>query len=396
MPQHLRSRDGSKSQWDVMMMHSDDLRKPMTPDQLNLLAECTALTKGLHRRAYEIDKSFDVVITSLGFSYDNSAFSAGNITVQLRGGAGSKGGPRSRKAPNLRATHESASTKHLFFVGANSHGLDRVRYQSSGGAIIGFRYTTRAVFRTLESTYEDGKSRAGMQVHRWPKVQPLAAKQFKDLLKVKLWKQLLERIMFSAPMGGLSGGAMVDGIIFVERLKRCIYIEEVPEDTLHGLFPGSARISWGFYAGGAAPLHDMFTSVRFTEQAPVAHPFHPVIEYWPAGTPSPKDMPVDQEAEAAKRQSGTHPSSVWPSTRKTSRFHFKADRLTDFTNSAQVPQLDLFLRDVEQAVAGGAGGGKGGGGEGGDGGGGGGGGGVGDVLEHSFHELYDTLNGRRS
>jgi hypothetical protein len=98
------------------------------------------------------------------------------------------------------------------------------------------------------------------------KVQPVgAASQFQDLLTVPVWKHLLERVVFSAPMGGLAGGAMVDGIIFVAKLKRCIYVEEVPEDTLHSIFPGSPRLTWGFYSGGNAPLHDLFTSLRLPE-----------------------------------------------------------------------------------------------------------------------------------
>ena len=181
--------------------------------------------------------------------------------------------PPAPKAPKLRSTHESESTRHIFFVGANSHGIDRVRYQSTGGGISGFRYTTRAVFRTLESTYEEGKSRKGMHVVKWPPVGEVGkAKRFQDLLAVPLWKRLLERVVFSAPMGGLAGGAMVDGIIFVAKLKRCIYVEEVPEDTLHSLFPGSPRLTWGFYSGGHAPLHDMFTAVSvFLLQVLVLH-----------------------------------------------------------------------------------------------------------------------------
>jgi len=88
MPAHLRTHDGSPEQWQVMMMRIDELRKPMTQEQLNLLAECTALTKGLARRGYEIDKSFDVVITALGFVYDTSPFLRGNVSVELADMAG--------------------------------------------------------------------------------------------------------------------------------------------------------------------------------------------------------------------------------------------------------------------------------------------------------------------
>ena len=48
-----------------MMIPYSELRKPMSHEQLNLIAECTTLTKGLQRRGYELDKSFDLIISSL-------------------------------------------------------------------------------------------------------------------------------------------------------------------------------------------------------------------------------------------------------------------------------------------------------------------------------------------
>jgi hypothetical protein len=45
---------------------------------------------------------------------------------------------------------------------------------------------------------------------------------------------------------------------------------------------------------------------------------------------------------------------VWKKARGSARFHFKADRLTDYSNWAQVPLLDLFLRDIDHTVLTGA------------------------------------------
>jgi hypothetical protein len=156
------------------------------------------------------------------------------------------------------------------------------------------------------------------------------------------------------------------------------------------------------------------TTEGFAEQAPTAHQFHPVLEYWPGGVSPLGSATVETEdqrdwaAESSRTETATHPASVWSRHRATSRFHFMGHRLADFTNPAQVPVLvrndqrhgskhdafwcetlsltvvascydvtplqDLFLRDVEAAVRVKTGDGK---------------------LEHPFHELYDTLEGVR-
>ena len=50
-----------------------------------------------------------------------------------------------------------------------------------------------------------------------------------------------------------------------------------------------------------------------------------------------------------------HPSSIWTPQRGSYRFHFKADRLTDFSSDAQAPVLANFLDDVAACVRAGAG-----------------------------------------
>ena len=69
--------------------------------------------------------------------------------------------------------------------------------------------------------------------------------------------------------------------------------------------------------------------------------------YWPIG-----ETPGHQHHPKADIPGGDrlHPASYWPPSRRSHRFHFKADRLTDYTNFAQVPLLDVFLRDVISAV----------------------------------------------
>ena len=61
----------------------------------------------------------------------------------------------------------------------------------------------------------------------------------------------------------------------------------------------------------------------------------------------PEGVEPDKEAREGKE----HPSSVWKTSRGSNRFHFKADRLFDFTNILQVPLLDTFLKDIISTVS---------------------------------------------
>ena len=349
----------TRKQWQVMTMSMDDLQRPMSTEQLDVIAECTALTKGLNRRAYELDKSFDVVVRALGWHYETGPWAQGNLTLELSDLSSSSAGLKvTRKGayPKLSSTHESTSHPHVYFVGANAHGLDRARYQASGGFIHGFRFTTRTVFRSLLTRYEGDSERQGVTTFPWPPpAAPDAAPptRFEQLLEEPLWKRLLERVLFSAASYEMIGGALVDGIVFHADDRTAQYIEEVPEDLLHGNFTSLPRLTFGYYGGGAAdsrPLGGKLQDVvRFPEFAPVAHPFHPIGEYWPPGAwPRP-----DPDLWALSQQTKHHPSSLFTAERPSSRFHFKADRLTDFSHYAQVPLLDVFLRDVLAAVGGG-------------------------------------------
>ena len=354
--------------WDVMMLPYAELRKPnLSAAQLALIAECTALTKGLQRRGYELDKSFDLIISSLGWVYDDAAFKAGGIDLALAGLQSKEARPRTKVYPDLSPTHKSTNVDHVYFIGANAHGIDRDRYKASGGFVHGFRYTTRSVFRTLESTYE-GEPRPGVTAYPYPQPSKAytdamsaaaggfdnsykPAEHFSELLHDPLWKKFLSRVMFSAASYEMVGGALVDGIVFDANNQKSLYLEEVPEDLVHDNFNSSARLTFGFYTGGAAPQigGEHWSQLRMPEQAPAAHPFRAVLEFWPSGTglgqipPAKGQVPFHQ-----------HPSSVFHPARRSARFHFKADRLTDYSNFAQVPLLDLFLRDVEATVAAGA------------------------------------------
>lgn len=353
----LSDGPGSIEQYKVMMIEYSELREPLSTDKLDVLAQCTSLWKGLHRRSYELDKSFDVVIKSLGWVYDDTVFRASGLDLELQGlgGPSTPGRQRPRVYPRLSPTHASTSLPHTYFVGANSHGLDRDRYKASGGFIHGFRYTTRAVFRNLISIYERGTPRPGLLSFEWPRPPPpgrVVPSCFADLLGTPLWKKLLERIIFSAASYEMVGGALVDGIVFDRPSKAAIYVEEIPEDLLHQIAsPVSSAITFSFHAGGATEMRwgsGLFKAIRLSGEAPTGHPFHPVIEYWPAGAWS-----TYQGARARTTVTvdpDIHPSAIFHTFRGSSRVHLKADRNTDYTHFSQVPLLDKFFRDIETTV----------------------------------------------
>lgn len=415
-PAHLQAKvpsaDGAEPPLEVMMMSEADLHNPaLTTEQLDALAACGALTKGLNRRSYELGHGpWDVVISALGWIYDDAPFAAGgSVTIErtdLSGSGGMLGdlgrGVAKRKGvyPRLASTtHESVSAPNVYFVGANSHGIDRERYQASGGFVHGFRFTTRAVFRSLLQAYldgGDGMTTTGRSptpsasatssllrregVSSFPLPAPLSpsasifasasaspsasahtGQLFGQLLEVPLWKRMLERVLFGAASYEMIGGSLVDAIVFDHAWgdgNRSVYVEEVTEDWLHAKYASYARVTTGHYAGGAAspqngPLH---SAVRLPEYAPTAQPFHAVIEFWP-----PTVKPPPPGASPAAAYGGTrpvieeHPSSIWTPQRGSYRFHFKADRLTDFSSDAQAPVLANFLDDVAACVRAGEG-----------------------------------------
>ena len=121
--------------------------------------------KGLFRRSYELDKSYDVIISSLGWVYDPAPFENGNkgkakkqqvevklmdrksyITDNVKRQGFRCDRPRRQVYPSLTSTQESVTSENMYFVGANTHGLDRWRYKASGGFIHGFRFVLSFCF----------------------------------------------------------------------------------------------------------------------------------------------------------------------------------------------------------------------------------------------------------
>jgi hypothetical protein len=166
----------------------------------------------------------------------------------------------------------------------------------------------------------------------------------------------------------MGGGALVEGVVFDDKkgkgVPRARYYEEMNEDLFHAISFFSPRITFGFYAGGAAPQigSEFFKLARVPDMAPTAHPWHPVLEFWPAG------CRPDLDPFGGKLvHDSTHPSSVWTRSRCSSRFHFKADRLADYTSFQQMELLGLFLDDVAATIAAGR-----------------------ETLTRAYHETLDT------
>merc|ERR1712032_526242 len=228
--------------------------------------------------------------------------------------------------------------------------------------VHGFRYTTRTVFRTLQERYEK-LPRKGVEIFPWFDRTHGGAVNFEDLMAVPLWKKLLSRVLTSAASYEMVGGALVDGLVFDYENLRCVYVEEMTEDSFHKRYGSHMRMTFGFYAGGA-PSGDSWKNIdqsvmRFPEFAPIAHPFHAVLQFFQdrkSYDPNWREKltPGDNFTLSIVEnylEVSVHSSSIWPiSKHKSYRFHFKAERLGDYTNSGQVPVLDNFLRDVEEAV----------------------------------------------
>lgn len=84
---------------------------------------------------------FDKVVRCLGWKHDTARYST----------SASPWMQHNLKYPVMTSEYESATVPGMYFAGQLGHGKDHKR--SAGGFIHGFRYTTRALFRILETKY---------------------------------------------------------------------------------------------------------------------------------------------------------------------------------------------------------------------------------------------------
>lgn len=97
------------------------------------------------------DGVYDTVVLCTGFVMDVSMFDTKSKCVPNMES-------RSMNAlPRLRPNFESWNIPHLFFNGALAHGRDVRR--GNGGTLRGFRYTSRALFRTLQQLEQHEQNR---------------------------------------------------------------------------------------------------------------------------------------------------------------------------------------------------------------------------------------------
>lgn len=85
---------------------------------------------------------FDKVVRCLGWRHDTSTYAA-SVAPWMQ---------HNKKYPVMTSEYESVTVPGLYFAGQLGHGKDHKR--SAGGFIHGFRYTTRALFRMLETKYQ--------------------------------------------------------------------------------------------------------------------------------------------------------------------------------------------------------------------------------------------------
>jgi hypothetical protein len=292
---------------DVLCIRVDDIRKELTPQQMALLPLLRDTTKYTTAGGMEFQKPFDVVITSLGWQYDNSVF-GGNVQPDL---LGHPKRPDQQTYPALTPEFESVNTDGLFVIGAASHGLDRYRYQASGGFIHGFRFNVRTLFRILETRFETESSDYGS----WgtPTTTPLAggaSRSFSwepsdsvdgidlgspdgtdfgtnttSIEGSPLYGALLGRLNNAGGPYEQVGGALSDAILYDCKRKKTHYIEDVPEDMVHERYKNYGRLVWSYYYGTqdiALRETSLLCGVRSARTAQLGTFIHPVLQVTPS------------------------------------------------------------------------------------------------------------------
>ena len=356
---------------DVLCISVDDIRKELTPAQMALLPLLRDTTKYITAGGMEFQKPFDVVLTSLGWQYDDAVFvDSVNVRPDMLGA------PRRADQstyPALTAEFESINTPGLFVIGAASHGLDRYRYKASGGFIHGFRFNVRTLFRILETRFET----QGTDYGPWgtPSTTPLAggASQsfdWKPSTSVDIGSpkgqdfgtntsSLQDHPLYSTLMARLNnaggpyeqvGGALSDAILFDCERKKTWYIEDAPEDLIHERYKNYGRITWSYYYGTQdAALREtaLLCGVRSARTAQLGTFIHPVLQYFPAGFEW--DVPdIWQDKPTVD-----HPSVYWLKMEGVSRVHLPDQFVWgDWADHETLGVLETFLESIEEAAAG--------------------------------------------
>lgn len=246
----------------VLCIKVDDLRGQLTVEQRRILPRLRDTTKYSHYGGMEFQKAFDVVLLSLGWVYDTTVLEGINVRL-----GGHPKRPLDQKTyPVLTEEYESVSAPGLFVAGAAAHGLDRYRYRASGGFIHGFRFTTRTLFRILETRFEHpdqpdsqppvrGPHSAS---HDWDVGRVHAVHDAGALLRHfgtnastiaerPMWAQLMHRLNNAAGPYEMVGGSLSDVVLFDCQARRTVYMEDLPEDMIHKRYSSFGRVTWSYY-----------------------------------------------------------------------------------------------------------------------------------------------------
>jgi hypothetical protein len=342
----------------------------------------------------DMRKPWDLVIRHLGWKMDSQPLTQGGLNVSMMDvrealvftdGRGSfkvrktqevgPGEPLSTARlsrykghyPSLNSGYESSSVPHLFFAGAASHGADRYRYGSPGGFIHGYRFTARALWRTLEHRYHGVEWAGGLTTFSWQYQYARDAPTlgYNEWLATRpLWGHLMNRINRAAGIYSMHGGALCDVLVFnrgdAGAGSKVSYYEEMTEDQAHERFSDKPRMIV-MHVFGPAQFFPPWgrVSSSFTPQAPTAidktyspyvSVFHPVLEFFSPGVaPLPHDHSWfnRQEGDAM----GAHPPVArWSLERGSSRYHLQGDRHLDWSSQNHLPLLERFLLAAEEAA----------------------------------------------
>lgn len=235
---------------------------------------------------------FDAGIRCLGWRMNASMFEStlhvsGAADVQPQrllppelGGSklGSDGGASAGSAgkyPHLDSSYRAVRAPGLYFVGALAHGRDYRR--SAGGFIHGFRYTARALYRSLRReeglgwlnssfSLREARGRAQFMRHVWRRINEASG-------PYQMFGELADAVVFFAPSG--SSGDLI-----------AQYLEEVPDAYLREdrVLEASPRLVLRFVYGKSFGPLDLPSPGAFgPEFAEFSAFLHPRLELFEGG-----------------------------------------------------------------------------------------------------------------
>jgi thioredoxin reductase len=361
----------------VLVTTKEALMKDLSLEQRKLLIELRDASAEVAVSGEEFRKPYDVVITAIGWKYDQGPF---KFKLDMVSNPSSARKNDKEVYPSLNGEFESTNNKHLFVAGAAAHGMDRYRYKASGGFIHGFRFNCRTLYRLLEERYEAEEhdrsqpialalGQNGWQSFPWnfQKVKP--PKEDKKIMTglreslSPLWTKLLDRINDAAGPYEMVGGSLSDAIIYDCKNKAAFYLEDLTEDMVHNRYSKYPRLTWSYYYGffhSPNPAH--LCGLRSASAGVFSAFIHPVLQYFPPGVEAPGGKTFSQHHQAkyfALQSFGgiakdEHPSSVWDELpdHVVKRMHLmEAYIFGDWDDAKAIRQLEVFMSHIENGAA---------------------------------------------